>query len=270
MKFLKAFWIHQLTKQQQQVITPVSFGKYLGRLFLVAALFTLPLFLTSFQEARSTVHDWQEAFTQTPNFTIKENTLNVAEKTKSSIYEANSFVFVFDPNEKISLSSVQDRLNGNQFGLGFRKHSWYFILPQDSSLSEILGMSEKQNSYATTLLADEQRSTFLALTNFNLGLTVLLALVLFFMLFIPQLIALLLTLLFAALLCNLLNRSRGLPFKFSHTFKVVLFLSPLPFLLTFILTCLRPEWQSFYFLAGIIALLYWQTIQTFILRHDNE
>lgn len=225
-------------------------------LLLLIVILSIPDILATIKNSQELFKEVQEIEKKLPNFSIQNNQLSVPEKGTGFIYQTNTFIFTFDPDEKRTLDDIQKDLIGNQIGFAMLPKQFVMIVPDESLYSSVLPSNQLSIAYSPfngkSFSKDNHSSlNHLFKKTFYSVLAIASITLLLFNLFYTFVYLIMTT-----LIASFYRRGLQQPMTFGQTFKTLVYCLSVPLILLSILSCFFPtlglEWLMY-----PVALIYY-------------
>lgn len=208
-------------------VRKVPFGKIVVYLLCLSFLFAIPMTFQVAEIFQSIRADGQEIAKKIPDFSIQNGQLKTKEQTKGFIYQTDSIIFTFDPDNQRSVEQVTQEDLGNLFNIGLLKNEAVLSLPQGEFTSAIFSTNPiilpYSSSLFTNLTGDSLRQG-LAENQLPWFLYVLIFLIAVY----PSFLTLVITLVIMSLAFSIFLRARSAQWRFLNTLKTLVVCSTIP------------------------------------------
>lgn len=218
----------------------LNLGVVIAHLLVLSFILAVPLSLQIVQVFSTIQEDGQEIAKNIPDFTIQDGQLQTKEAPEGFIYQTDSIIFTFDPEGKRTANDIAKDMLGNILSIGLLKDEIVITLPATENVNLLIGSNQLNIPYSTPQLTQLTGSSLRQSILENeipwwlIPLTFLIAIY-------PAFISLIFTIVLATLFANLFTRFRGLQQAFLNNFKIIVFCSTLPVLITMLLSFLNPH-----------------------------
>lgn len=243
MSYLKLFKNSFFQFQDLQQAKKIILAKVVGHLTLLSFILAIPITVQTMAIFQSVQQDAQEIAQMIPNFTIQDGNLSVDSKEKGFIYQTDSIIFTFDPDEKRTAEEVEQDLVGNFFSIGLLKNQIIIILPASENLTTLLGSNQLKIPYSNPALSGlngaDLRASLLnnQLPWWIIPLTLSIAIY-------PTFLSMIFTTLMTTLIANLYLNFRRIKPHFLDTYKILVFASTLPVILAACVSYFAPGFAT--------------------------
>lgn len=207
-------------------------GRLILYLLLLTCLAAIPIVMSAnntITNAQTTLNDY---LNHTPNFSIKNNTLQTKKKD-GFIYKENNMTLVFDPENKETPDELMNSLNDDLFGMSLRKNEMVYTISKNNPAYSILPSNPLVLTYKQMKMNGITKQNIKTVINSpqlkSIFLTTMFIIALF-----PSLINLLLNILLTALIALMYCKMMGISLKFGQVFKISTMCMILPAIISII------------------------------------
>lgn len=214
-------------------------GAVFWYMILLAAILAAPIIYEVTVMTQSLKKDSTEIVNKLPDFSITDGTLTTDKKDAGFIYQTDSIIFTFDPDGERTKKELETDASGNAIVVGLLQHEAVIILPQVSASSDLLDSTPFTIPYTTPQMSIVNKSFIEALLAGNTSGLLwfsLIGIISLSMVFFNFLIDIILLTIFA----NLFSKLRLLRLTFKDNFKIIVYCSTLPTVLTALLQLIWP------------------------------
>ncbi|AQP53060.1 hypothetical protein CBF34_02910 [Vagococcus penaei] len=209
-----------------------------GYLLLLTLILSIPMIVESISLGSIFQKDGELILNKLPDFSIKDGTLTTDKEDSGFVYQTNSIIFTFDPENKRSAHDVTEDGATGALAVGLLKNEVVVGLPTVGTASDMvenLTFPYKSMPLAPIL----NKSTVSAmLTNKSSMITFLVVMIITaFLLVLGNFV---MNLLLLTIVANLSNKLRQTTLTFGQTFKLLIYCSTIPSILSVILQLLVP------------------------------
>lgn len=249
---------HSLFKLDQlQEAKKMNLGVVIFHLLLLSFVLAIPISLQVIQVFSTIQDDGKEIAQKIPDFTIEKGVLVTKDGAEGFIYQTDSIIFTFDPEGKRTADDISKDMLGNFLSIGLLQKELVVTLPATENINSLFGSNQLTIPYTSTQLHD--------LTGENLRDRILenempwwLAPLTFLIAIYPAFLSLIITIAVATLFANLFSRMRGRYDGFLNNFKIIVFCSTLPVIITTLINLLNPSFigDTFILIASVFIFLF--------------
>ncbi|MGX7329752.1 DUF1189 domain-containing protein [Enterococcus bulliens] len=230
-------------------VKQVPFGKIVVYLLCLSFIFAIPMTFQVVEVFQAIRADGQEIAKNLPDFSIKDGELATDDATKGFIYQTDSIIFTFDPENQRSLTEITQEDLGNLFNIGLLKNEAVLAIPQ-GEFSSTLSANPIVIPYTSAIFTG---FTGTALKNGLAHNQVpwFVYVIIFLIAMYPSFLTLVVTLVISSLAFSIFLRARSPQWRFLNTLKTLIVCSTVPTLLAAIILFLNIDFDTttFIFLA---------------------
>ncbi len=235
----------------------MNLGVVIFHLLLLSFVLAIPISLQVIQVFSTIQDDGKEIAQKIPDFTIEKGVLVTKDGAEGFIYQTDSIIFTFDPEGKRTADDISKDMLGNFLSIGLLQKELVVTLPATENINSLFGSNQLTIPYTSTQLND--------LTGENLRERILenempwwLAPLTFLIAIYPAFLSLIITIAVATLFANLFSRMRGRYDGFLNNFKIIVFCSTLPVIITTLINLLNPSFigDTFILIASVFIFLF--------------
>ena len=224
-------------------------------MLLLSLILSIPVVFHSMGLLSSLKNDGEKIVEKIPEFTIKDNKLTTSEKESGFIYQTNSMIFTFDPEGKRNKSDIEADAGRGILTMALLQNEAILILPTAGSTADVLDSNTIALPYSTPQLNNINRefiSKVLAdqsSNNLLFGVVVATSVVIIFLSFLFDLIIM-------TFFANMFTRLKMIRLKFTEVFKILVYCSTIPTILTVALQLIWPSLSIGSFVLAITLIIY--------------
>lgn len=239
-----------------------TWGKVIGYVFLLSLILSLPLIYQSIEIAQTFKKDSNEIIKKIPEFDIKDGKLNPKNDEEGFVYQTDSIVFTFDPDNKRTLSDIQQDQMGRALPIALMDKQIVLVLPQSSSTTDVVDTKTFTFPYASIPKHDSfNKESLTKIVNSRVNINVFMSVIIVTSLFM-MFGSFIFSIFFLTLLANISNKLTLVPLKFSETFKILVYASTLPVVAATILSFIFPTLPASSLVSGVTILLFFMIQNT--------
>ncbi|RHH69517.1 MULTISPECIES: DUF1189 domain-containing protein [Vagococcus] len=209
-------------------------------LLLLAVILSLPVIYQATLITKTIQDDGKKIIQKLPEFSIEDNTLVTKEKNDGFIYQTNSLIFTFDPNDKRTKEEIETDAASNVLVVGLLKKEIIMILPRVGTTTDIMEDNVLTIPYsmpqANILSKNVLEQLFASNTSRSMWFSIM-----FFVTWFMVFFNLLMDIVILSFFANIFTKFRLIGFKYKDVFKIVVYSATLPSILTAILQFVWPS-----------------------------
>lgn len=231
-----------------------GFHVFLYMVFL-SLLLSLPVAFQSMGLLNSLRDDGEKIVEKIPDFSIKDNELTTPTKDAGFIYQTDSMIFTFDPDGKRNKHDVQEDASKGVLTLALLKNEAVLILPTVGSTADVLDGNVLSLPYSTPQLSNINKEFLSSLLTERSQNAILFSIVLITsvaIIFLSFLFDLIIMTFFA----NLFTKLKLVQLRFGEVFKILVYCSTFPTLLTVLLQFVWPSLAIGSFGLALTLIIY--------------
>ncbi|MGX4686514.1 DUF1189 domain-containing protein [Vagococcus sp. JNUCC 83] len=208
-------------------------------LLLLAAILSLPVIYQTTLITKTIREDGEKIIQKLPEFSIKDDTLVTKEKTDGFIYQTDSIIFTFDPNDKRTKKEIESDATSNVLVIGLLKKEIVMILPRVGTTTDIMDDNVLSIPYSTPQANILNKNVLEQLFASNTSRSMWFSII-FFVTWFMVFFNLFMDIVILAFFANLFTKFRLISFRYKDVFKIIVYAATLPSLLTAILQFVWP------------------------------
>lgn len=208
-------------------------------MIFLSLLLSLPVVFQSMGLLSSLQQDGEKIVAEMPDFSIEDNKLKTTEKDSGFIYQTDSMIFTFDPDGKRNKQDVQSDASKGVLTLALLKDEVVLVLPTVGSTADVIDSNVLSLPYSTPQLSNINKAFVSDLLTQRTQTTILFLIVLItsvIIIFASFLFDLIIMTFFA----NLFTKMKMVQLRFGEVFKILVYCSTFPTLLTVLLQFVWP------------------------------
>jgi maltodextrin utilization protein YvdJ len=236
----------------------IKFGKTLLYTIFLCIIVAVPITNSTWNEMSHILADIKTIGEKLPDFEIKDKKLETTHK--GFVYQTNSIIFTFDPEDKRSNTDLVDDASGNVFAVALKKNEMVAVFPEtvrDTYSGSDQGVEIKYDA-----------NTFGHFTGKTVKNAIekwtrpgwLLALV-YLVSFLPALMNVIFAILLMSFVAVLYNAMSRIQMKFSETLRIVLFTMTAPVIVGTILSLFMENIDLFFIESLGTLILYFAVVK---------
>lgn len=208
-------------------------------LLLLAVILSLPVIYQATLITKTIQEDGEKIIQKLPEFSIEDDTLVTKEKTDGFIYQTDSIIFTFDPNDKRTKKEIESDATSNVLVIGLLKKDIVMILPRVGTTTDIMDDNVLSIPYSTpqasVLSKNVLEQLFASNTSRSMWFNII-----FFVTWSMVFVNLFMDILILSFFANLFTKFRLIGFRYKDVFKIIVYAATLPSILTAILQFVWP------------------------------
>ncbi|MBM7710536.1 DUF1189 domain-containing protein [Enterococcus xiangfangensis] len=240
-----------------------SFWKVIVYLLGLSLILAIPSVYQALQVMDQIKTDSLKIVEKIPDFQIEDGEIKTTKPEKGFIYQTNSIILTFDPENKRTQEDIEKDLVGNYFSVGLLKKQAIVVLPDYGGVSSALfGDNVLKFSYAqeplSVMTGDTLRSELK-----DLKIPIWTPLVMLAAGIYPSFINLFVTLIFAGFAGMIVAKLRLRRVKFFDCFKTIIFCATIPTILATIVLLFQPSFDSSILITFVSLFIFFRVINYF-------
>lgn len=209
-------------------------------MLVLTFILSLPIVFQSMGLLNSLKNDGEKIVNKLPEFSVINNELTTTKKDAGFIYQTDSMIFTFDPEGKRSKKDIEADATKGVLTMALLKNEAVIILPTAGSTADVLDSNVLSLSYSTPQLSNINKNFLSNLLTDKSQNTILFTVVLFTSMFIIFL-SLLFDLIIMTFFANIFTKLRLVQLKFTEIFKILVYCSTFPTILSAALQFIWPQ-----------------------------
>ncbi|MGY3765861.1 DUF1189 family protein [Vagococcus vulneris] len=210
-----------------------------GYIVLLSIIMSLPLIFETVRFGQTLQRDSLEILKKTPDFKINNDTLTTSKKDAGFVYQTDSIIFTFDPDNNRTKHEVAEDAEQGVIAVGLLKNDAVVSLPANGTASDIVeSFNTSYKSMPLASLINKDFITDLVTQKSNIITFIIITCVFAFVLIAGNF---LFNLFFLTLFASISNKIRNNNLTFGNTFKLLVYCSTIPSIVTVILQFLLPS-----------------------------
>lgn len=208
-------------------------------LLLLAVILSLPVIYQATLITKTIQEDGEKIIQKLPEFSIEDDTLVTKEKTDGFIYQTDSIIFTFDPNDKRTKKEIESDATSNVLVIGLLKKDIVMILPRVGTTTDIMDDNVLSIPYSTPQASVLSKNVLEQLFASNTSRSMWFSII-FFVTWSMVFVNLFMDILILSFFANLFTKFRLIGFRYKDVFKIIVYAATLPSILTAILQFVWP------------------------------
>lgn len=234
---------------QIKEVKKLPFGKLISYLLLLSLAMAIPLAAQIKEVFHSIKQDSLMIVSHLPDFSIKHGKLQLHNKTeKGFIYQTDTVIFTFDPEEKRTKREITNDRLGNLISAGLTKDELLIGFPSTELTSNLLGGKRLTISYSNPLLdgiTSQQIKKEIKNSHFPIWIYTLIILLVLY----PAFVNLAINIFTVTLIGNIYSHMIRCKNGFLDNLKMMIACSSLPVLLSLVISFVYPEFDKGLFIT---------------------